>query len=136
MDLKSSTTNVFMCEIEVYVAEDPKSYMQTPYSPSEGAGTVILPEKSNKAFEFEKVTFRNSLTQSQIVTKLRKVFLKTFRKKEKLLVVTVFSFLALLAEGQLAIVMALCPLCICPSIRVCVRASVNSFFKKLLLRSC
>ena len=37
------------------------------------------------------------------------------------------QFLAPLAEGQQAIVMALCP--------SCVRASVNSSFKKLLLRN-
>ena len=40
-------------------------------------------------------------------------------------------FLAPLAEGQRAIVMALCPSCV----RSSVRASVNFFFKKLLLRN-
>ena len=39
-------------------------------------------------------------------------------------------FLAPLAEGQRAIVMALCPLC-----PLCVCLSVNSSFKKLLLRN-
>ena len=41
------------------------------------------------------------------------------------------TFLAPLAEGQRAIVMALCPSCVHSS----VRASVNFFFKKLLLRN-
>ena len=45
------------------------------------------------------------------------------------------SFLAPLAEGQQAIVMALCPSCVRPSVRPCMRASVNSSFKKLLLRN-
>ena len=48
-------------------------------------------------------------------------------------------FLAPLAEGQRAIVMALCPSCVCPvvwpSVCLCVRASVNFSFKKLLLRN-
>ena len=43
------------------------------------------------------------------------------------------QFLAPLAEGQRAIVMALCPSCVRPSVRSCVRASINFFFKKLLL---
>ena len=42
------------------------------------------------------------------------------------------SFLAPLAEGQRAIVMALCPSCVR---RPFLRASVNSSFKKLLLRN-
>ena len=41
------------------------------------------------------------------------------------------QFLAPLAEGQEAIVMVLCPSCV----RTCVHASVNSSFKKLLLRN-
>ena len=44
-------------------------------------------------------------------------------------------FLAPLAKGQRAIVMALCPLCVRPFVCLCVRASVNSSFKKLLLRN-
>ena len=44
-------------------------------------------------------------------------------------------FLAPLAKGQRAIVMALCPSCVCPSVRSSVRVSVNFFFKKLLLRN-
>ena len=46
------------------------------------------------------------------------------------------QFLAPLAKGQQAIVMALCPSCVRPSVSLsvhaCVRASVNSCFKKLL----
>ena len=44
---------------------------------------------------------------------------------------TSILFLAPLTEGQRAIVMALCPSCV----RSSVRASVNFFFKKLLLRN-
>ena len=45
-------------------------------------------------------------------------------------------FLAPLAEGQQAIVMALCPSCVRPSVHcACVLASVNSSFNKLLLRN-
>ena len=43
-------------------------------------------------------------------------------------------FLASLAEGQGAIVMALCP-SVSPSVRPSVGASVNSSFKKLLLKN-
>ena len=45
------------------------------------------------------------------------------------------QFLAPLAKGQRAIVMALCPSCLCLSVRPCVRVSVNSSFKKLFLRN-
>ena len=54
---------------------------------------------------------------------------------------TVFQsfLLATLAKGQQAIVMALCPLCFRSSgrlsVRACMSASVNSSFKKLLLRN-
>ena len=48
-------------------------------------------------------------------------------------------FLATLAEGQRAIVMALCPSCVHLAVRLSVHlhvhASVNSSFKKLLLRN-
>ena len=42
-----------------------------------------------------------------------------------------YSFLAPLAKGQRAIAMVLCSSCVCPSARL----SINSSFKKLLLRN-
>ena len=52
------------------------------------------------------------------------------KKKEAQWVQRKLFLLAPLAEGQRAIVMALCPSCVRPSVRACVRASVNFFLKK------
>ena len=46
---------------------------------------------------------------------------KTLWRREKILVTRIFSFLAPLAKGQQAIVMALCPLCVRPSMYACIR---------------
>ena len=47
-------------------------------------------------------------------------FWKTLWRKVKLLIMSNFAFLAQLAEGQRAIVMVLCPSCICPFVLACV----------------
>ena len=62
-------------------------------------------------------------TRSNILNKSENATLAFCQNGQKVCVV----FLAPLAEGQRAIVMALCP--------SSVRASVNFFFKKLLLRN-
>ena len=48
------------------------------------------------------------------------LIIENIQGKDKMLVTSIFSFLAPLAKGQWAIVMALCPSCICPSICPCV----------------
>jgi hypothetical protein len=45
---------VALSEIEIYVREDPEATSQTPYN-NENGTSYILPEGTNKNFEFDKV---------------------------------------------------------------------------------